>query len=263
MVNKESLVELYSTRGLSTRAVAKELGVSSATVYKYLKKYDINLRTKSESRQLYFTKNETVNSEFFKKMSPELAYILGLWVTDGCAYERGSYSIGLKDKEVIDWVADTIGYKNKIWQINEPKGNSTRFFIQFTNQEVKKVFDRYKIVPNKSFTTEVPEIPLEYMQHFIRGVFEGDGSIGKYKYSYSVNIVGASETFISQIKGIIEKEIGGNRTIKYDKRGNGLFLYHIYGKEAINKLGEWIYPEGTFGMIRKKNKFLELRESLN
>lgn len=262
MLNKEVLLELYETKGMSTRAVAKELGVSSATVQKYIKKYDINLRTKSQSRQLYFEKNETVNSNFFNKMSPELAYILGLWITDGCAYERGSYSIGLKDKEVIEWIADTIGYKNKIWELHEERNNSKRYFIQFTNQTVKKVFDSYNIFPNKSLKTEVPKIPKEYTSHFIRGVFEGDGHIGKYKYSYIVSIVGASEKFISSIKEIIEHEIGGIRTIKYDKRGNGLFLYNIYGKESINKLGEWLYPEGTFGMIRKQNKFLELKESL-
>lgn len=247
---------------MSTRAVAKELGISSSTVQKYLKKYDISLRTKSQSRQLYFEKNETVNSEFFNRMSPELAYILGLWITDGCAYDRGSYSIGLKDKEVVEWVSETIGYKNKIWEITEKRNNSKRYFIQFTNQDVKKVFDKYKVVPNKSLKTEVPEIPKEYMSHFVRGVFEGDGHIGKHGYSYTVSIVGASEKFISSIKEIIEQEIGGSRTVKYDKRGNGLFLYNVYGKESINKLGEWLYPEGTFGMIRKKNKFLDLMESL-
>jgi hypothetical protein len=262
MLNKEVLVEMYETKGLSTRAVAKELGVSSATVQKYLKMYGIHLRTKSQSRRLHFEKNETVNSEFFTKMSPELAYILGLWITDGCAYERGSYSIGLKDKEVIEWIVDTIGYKNKIWEIHEKRNNSTRYFIQFTNQSVKNVFDKYKIVPNKSLKTEFPESPKQYLPHFIRGVFEGDGHIGKHGYSYTVSIVGASEEFISSVKDIIEYQIGGNRTVKHDKRGNGLFLYNIYGKESIAKLGKWIYPEGTFGMQRKQNKFLELIESL-
>jgi hypothetical protein len=262
MLNKETLSGMYVSKGMSTRAVAKELGVSSATVQKYLKMHGIELRTKSQSRLLYFEKNETVDSSFFTTMSPELSYILGLWITDGCAYERGSYSIGLKDREVIEWVAKTIGYKNKIWEVADKRSNTKRHYIQFTNQAVKEVFDKYKVIPNKSLITEVPEIPKQYMSHFIRGVFEGDGHIGKYGYSYTVSIVGASEKFISSIKDIIEKEIGGNRTIKYDKRGNGLFLYNIYGKESINKLGEWLYPKETFGMERKLNKFLELRESL-
>lgn len=252
----------YINEGKSLRKVAEEMGVSNATVYKYLTKYGIEVRSKTQSRKLHFENNETVNSDFFRTMSPELAYILGLWITDGCAYERGSYSIGLKDKDVIEWVAKTIGYKNKIWEITEKLNTSKRYYIQFTNQAVKEVFDHYGIVPKKSFITQIPDIPKEFMPHFMRGVFEGDGSIGKYKWSYSVSIVGASEEFIKGVKSVLEKEIGGDRSIKVDKRGNGLYLYYIYGKEAINNFGDWIYPPGVFGMGRKRNKFLELKTEL-
>ena len=262
MISKDVLAEKYVEEGRSIRSIAKEIGLSYSTVQKYLKKYDIPIRTKSQSRQLYFEKNESVDSTFFKTMSPELSYIIGLWMTDGCAYERGSYSLGLKDKDVIEWVAKTIGYKNKIWEINEQRNNSKRYYIQFTNQIVKDVFDNYGIIPNKSLVTEVPKIPNEYMPHFIRGVFEGDGHIGKHGYSYTVSIVSASRNFINAIKEIIEEKIGGNRSIKYDARGNGLYLYNIYGKETINKFGNWIYPPDVFGMERKLNKFLDLKEAL-
>lgn len=262
MVSKEVLLEKYEGERKSIRAVAKEINKSSSTVLKLLKQYNIPVRNKSQSRLLHFEVNETVNSDFFKTMSPDLAYILGLWITDGCAYERGSYSIGLKDKEVIEWVASKIGYKNKIWEITEKLNGSKRYFIQFTNQIAKQTFDQYGVVPNKSLITKMPTLPKEFIPHFVRGVFEGDGSIGKYKYSYAFSIVSASEEFIVGIKNIIESEIGGDRTIKFDKRGNGLYSYNIYGKDTLNRLGEWLYPAGVFGMERKQRKFAELANEI-
>lgn len=251
MLNKEILIQHYLTEKKSIRQVAKEMNVAPSTVLKNLNQHRIPIRSKSESRQLHFEINETVNSEFFKNMSSELAYILGLWITDGCAYERGSFSIGLKDKDVIEWVANTIGYKNKTWVLEDERSANERYFIQFTNQEVKKVFDRYGIVPNKSLIIKMPDIPYEYIHHFIRGVFEGDGHIGDDR----VSIVSASKEFIFALKSVIEKEIGGDRKIHFDNRGNGLYLYNIYGKSSIKSFGDWVYPSGVFGMARKKNKF--------
>lgn len=263
MITKEQLEIKYCQEKKSMKVVAGELGVSPSTVHKKLKQYGIKPRDRRESKLLYFEQNETVDSSFFKVMSPELAYILGLWITDGCAYERGSFSLGLKDKEVIEWVAKTIGYKNKIWEITEKINGTKRYFMQFTNQEVKKVFDSYGVVPNKSFITAVPDLPKEFLPHFVRGVFEGDGHIGKYKSSYTVSIVSASKVFIDRLKEVIEDEIGGDRVVRFDKRGKGLYLYNVYGKETINEFGKWIYPENTFGMERKLKKFIELRNSLS
>lgn len=251
ILNKEALTKYYLTEKKSIRQVAKEMSVAPSTILKNLKEYGIPIRDKSQSRKLYFEINETVDSEFFKSMSPELAYILGLWITDGCTYERGSFSIGLKDKDVIEWVANTIGYKNKTWVLEGERSANERYFIQFTNQEVKKVFDKYGIVPNKSLIIKMPDIPNEYIPHFIRGVFEGDGHVGDDR----VSIVSASKEFIYSIKSVIEKEIGGDRKIYFDNRGNGLYLYNIYGKSSIKSFGDWVYPSGVFGMARKKNKF--------
>ncbi|MDY4183935.1 MAG: LAGLIDADG family homing endonuclease [Candidatus Onthovivens sp.] len=47
-------------------------------------------------------------------------------------------------------------------------------------------------------------MPEEYIHHFIRGYFDGDGSISKYqkkenyKYSYHINIVGTQD-FITKL----------------------------------------------------------------
>jgi len=61
----------------------------------------------------------------------------------------------------------------------------------------------------KSLTIKFPEIPKEYVSDFIRGVFDGDGSVYKLKYrrGYASNIVSASRKFIISLKHILEHNI--------------------------------------------------------
>jgi adenine specific DNA methylase Mod len=116
-----------------------------------------------------------VNVEFFKKESPELAYILGLWASDGCIYEN-RMQLQMNDYDVIEWVARTVGFTGEIKEVKLYKGfdiktdevSSIGYLIRFRSNEIRDIFNRYGITAKKSLTIDFPKLPSELIENIIR-----------------------------------------------------------------------------------------------
>lgn len=93
---------------MSLEDIGRFYGVSRVAVYKKLKKYGILQRSKSEARleaqkqgkvpQDFFD----INEDFFCSWSPEMAYVFGLIITDGCISKTGTVSLSINDKELLE-----------------------------------------------------------------------------------------------------------------------------------------------------------------
>jgi intein/homing endonuclease len=211
-----------------------------------------------------------INVDFFKKESPELAYILGLWASDGCVHENRMQLV-MNDYDVVAWVAKTIGYTGEIKEIKhyggfEQKTNevtSIGYSIRFRSNEVRDIFNNYGITAKKSLTIDFPRLPEELIPHFIRGVFDGDGGIylaqrninGKLYNRSKVHFTSGSIDFLRELKNQIEAQIGNDVQIT---KGTRCFIYAFESKKDVKKFGSWIYSHGAFGAERKRSKFAEL-----
>jgi hypothetical protein len=217
----------------------------------------------------------SVNVEFFKKPSPELAYILGLWASDGCIY-KNTLQIHMNDKDVIYWIAQTIGFNKPIKEIERTGGfyektdkvTSIGYFLRFHSKEVREIFESYGITAKKSKTIQFPNLPEELIPHFIRGVFDGDGGIyvtkrkinGKYYDRCKVHFTSGSYDFLCGLKAAIEEELGNNVKIT---KGTRCFIYAFESKKDVIKFAEWIYQNNSFGSARKKREFIKLGANLS
>ena len=81
------------------------------------------------------------------------------------------------------------------------------------------------INPCKSFNIEFPFVPEEYLHHFVRGYFDGDGYV-KYE-TYTVSFVGGSYSFMNSLHQILQ-----NRNLRVDllKTKQTLSRYFIWKK---------------------------------
>jgi hypothetical protein len=211
-----------------------------------------------------------VNVEFFKKESPELAYILGLWASDGCVHENRMQLV-MNDYDVIEWVAKTIGFTGDIKEIEHRGGfevktseiTSIGYSIRFRSNEVRDIFNEYGITAKKSLTIDFPKLSAELIPHFIRGVFDGDGGIylakkkvnGKYYDRSKVHFTSGSIEFLRELKSKIESHIGNDVQIT---KGTRCFIYAFESKKDVKAFGSWIYDGGAFGVERKRAKFAQL-----
>lgn len=211
-----------------------------------------------------------VNVDFFRKESPELAYILGLWASDGCVYENRMQLV-MNDYDVIEWVAKTIGFTGEIKEIEHHGGfevktseiTSIGYSIRFRSNEIRDIFNNYGITAKKSLTIEFPKLPDELIPHFIRGFFDGDGGIyvakreinGKYYDRTKVHFACGSISFLGELKNRIEAHIGNDVRIT---KGTRCFSYGFEAKSDVKAFGSWIYDGGSFGAERKRAKFAQL-----
>ena len=108
------------------------------------------------------------------------------------------------------------------------------------------------LTTNKTFTIEFPSLDREFIRHFIRGYFDGDGCISKHNNSYNIVIFTASEKFKNSLINIIEQmtEI----KLGVSERDNGYAIY-FNKKEFINIFYKFLYNDSEMFLDRKKNKF--------
>src|SRR3990167_2564304 len=123
-----------------------------------------------------------VDRGFFKKWSPEMAYVLGFFAADGTmvANKRGAHFIEFHstDKQLLFIVKKLFGSNHKIstrdkhnpkWKIG--------YRLQIGSSEMFEDLISLGFTPNKSLTIEFPKVPRRLLGDFIRGYFDGDGCI--------------------------------------------------------------------------------------
>jgi len=187
-----------------------------------------------------------VNNEFFKEWSNELAYVIGFFFADGSIsnyekYGKKYVQFACNDKDIIQKIADVCGYKNKVLTF---KNGLSR--ISFAGDFIWNFFNSLGFDNNKTYNAKVPVDIIKRQclhNHFIRGVFDGDGSLCTNKKSGrrypSVNIIGTENLirFIAKEAPTFNGFYKCKHSIAWRINYNGYkalsFLNYIYGNSNI------------------------------
>lgn len=290
-LTKEKLIELYIEKELSMSEIGKLAGTSRTNVYLKMKKLDVPIRTKKESRDLALDKSKlkykTVNSNdneiitlkrkkyntnFFGKWSNEMAYTLGLIFTDGNVfyskapnnvnYVQGTFAFGQKDKELITKISNLIGYEGKIQFRKERHdkkiSRSEIYMIIINSSDLLLQLERFNITPNKSMDMKFPEIPTQYLKHFIRGCWDGDGSVYMENNRIRASYVSGSLSFIENLMEILE-DFGLSKRKLYQHKHSDSYYFRYVSDDDCQKLYNLMYknvsPELYYS--KKYNVFKE------
>ena len=258
-LNKEELGRLYFEEKKSLEDIARLHGVSRVAVWKYCRASGLTRRNRSEAR-LEAQKKEKVpqryiyiNDKFFSVWNSEMAYILGLLMTDGCLSraKKGSYRISLclNDRELLEKVAKVIGSNHAIASSKHQKG---LFIFIFGRRRLVEDLMILGMKPRKSLNLRFPEVPKEYLRDFIRGVFDGDGCVfyrnGSKGKLLNVSCVSGSKRFIDGLESVLQslgmpkKKIYEHQNIQnkntyYTLRychGDSIILFKIMYKDIKN-----------------------------
>lgn len=188
-------------------------------------------------------------------------YILGLIWSDGnLNKELNKVSLCFKDLDFVKLLYPYFSdiHKHKIYSYKR-NGYSSHLIINTNSYFIEELIS-YGLTPNKSYTITYPKnIPEEYSYSFIRGVFDGDGSVyiqNRYKNTtyLGVTIVSANKQFLESIQKILKKEFIDSNII-LDFRGSVCCL-KIYKKDSIKKFFNFIYKDTKFYLQKKRNVFI-------
>jgi len=268
-ITKEELETLYIEEKVSTKRITEKLGIGMGTLHRLFKMYGIETRTKIEGKRLEKSQNVNANVDFFRNDSAEKFYVVGLIASDG--FVKGNIvSFTSKDYELAKFFADTIGFKNAIrketHKLTDKVTNSYK--VQFSSAEVVSLLLEYGITERKSLSFFPTNIPNEFLADFLRGVFDGDGSISFIKrrdtgaLSSKFTIVTASEDFAMFMHKVFSELGVPINKIVCDKRGNKLYSVSAGNRKSIASITKWLYGSEfeKFGLSRKKEKMIEITE---
>ena len=197
--------------------------------------------------------------------TPELAYVVGLIVTDGCLSPDGRHlTFTSCDMQLVETFKKILNLKNKIG-----KTETRALRIQFGDIQFYKWLLSIGLTSNKSCTIGKISVPKKYFRDFIRGHLDGDGSITVYMDKYNtykkpeyiykrlfIRLVSASKEHILWLRENISNnlEVKGkiHKTKIMPPSKVPLYILKFMKKESMKLLKEVYYDESLPCLNRKR-----------
>jgi len=127
------------------------------------------------------------NENFFKRWTPEMAYVLGFFTADGnmIKNKRGAHFIEFQitDKNLLERIRGLLGSNHKIAVHKRNTKWKPSYRLQIGSKTIFHDLLKLGLTPNKSRRLNVPNMPKRYFPDFIRGYFDGDGCVSFGTYS--------------------------------------------------------------------------------
>lgn len=239
------VLRLYDAR-VPVMDIAERFNCSNVTIYNCLERLGVRRRPIDLAKRV-----ADVNDNCFAQIDSEWsAYVLGLLFADGCLSSgENRLSFVSKDFYLVDVVLAGIVPKQR------PRKCVRGYFhgVVFS-AIIKSDLIRLGCVPNKTHGLEFPrcdQVPLEFVHHFARGYFDGDGCVftRSEKEYINVHIVG-TEKFLMGLR-----DAAGFRAGVHKRTGKNVFYYGISSHAETMRFRDWLYRDATIYLNRKREVF--------
>jgi len=199
------------------------------------------------------------DNEFFNNLTEKSAYVAGFIAADGYLNIKANrIEIALKatDRIHLSNIANAMKYNGPIY--NKLSTNAVKLQITSTKL-LEDVINILGVRNNKSLTLESANIPPTLLNHFIRGYFDGDGTIKPDKKC--IRILG-TEKFLEWIDEIISNTLYTNRKVPKKKGHENVYILGYYGEDMI-KVCDWLYTGSSICLERKYQRYVKLSSEHN
>ena len=215
-------------------------------------------------------KRTPVNDNYFKKINSEdKAYFLGLIATDGTIsgdlknQKRRKLTIKLKaeDAHILKKFKKCLKTEKKLYYYGVKYYGKTKtksnpvYALEINSEKIHSDLTRLGIGENKTKLLNFPNykiVPKNLIRHYIRGVFDGDGSINQGATSeIGLTFTSGSKRFLTGLKKELSK-LGVKNTWIMD-------VYRFKGKIKV-KQDYWYFK--VRGHLKKKKRTIPVRDKL-
>ena len=268
-VPRPTITRWFKLFGVSTQTHHRFTDKNLASWLYKTGKLKRKIRVKGPDRRIQGTK-QNVNVDFFKRWSPEMAYVLGFFSADGGMFINSGGSKYLQftspDYEILLKIKRSLGAKQRI-SLKRKYQNCRKdcYLLQVGSKEMFADLRKLGFTPNKESTLIFPNVPDRYLCHFVRGNFDGDGCVTygyynrkdrpnkKYFYFQSKFACGSRE-FLEVLSSRLSARTNiGSGSIC--SKGKAWEL--LYSKKDTIELFNYMYDGTTSAkyLERKYNKF--------
>lgn len=198
--------------------------------------------------------------EFLNKESELRSYFLGLFVSDGWLDNKRGVYLSVKDKQIIDQLAEETNYTNKITHI-------TKSVTNYGKQDMYRLgyCKLHAQMRELGFTTKktghefIPSEIDNTFEHFLRGLSDGDGCFytvkrKKNKTYLQWELTCASERFLIDLRDEISNRIERCSCLKVKQRQGTkkpVFRIRCNQNDASVALANYMYKKAKIKLDRK------------
>lgn len=248
--------EIGAIAGRCRTAVTRyrnQFGVLSWAQKNGTRRYQSSYESKPGAKRAFNHRLNCNENCFAEIDTPEKAYWLGLLAADGwivtCRGEVTGVALALhsRDMELLNGYARFIGFKH------EPKRTRPGVDlhqIKVASKTMALDLVKHGIVPRKSKVLELPELPEQLQGHFLRGLFDGDGSVTVRNDTIAAQLTTASERLADQVKHLLDELLPRPCSLGRDRSA---FVLRWYADNAI-ELARYMYQGDTSTRPRMERK---------
>jgi hypothetical protein len=223
-------------------------------------------RFKLNYHKCYRKGKENLNHNFFHEIDSEIkAYLLGYITADGCVVNN-SLQIASIDLELLELIKSYISpdqtiYKCKL-RINKANNGqqSQKYCIHINNMHLINDLAQYGIIPNKTYKNMLfPDLKPDLIKHYIRGFFDGDGSIylNKSRNTAQIKFSNTSLNILQTIQNYFNFCNFYYEIFPSSVKGINIYYMSNNSRAGIKGIFKSMYNNSNFFLSRKYNKFLE------
>lgn len=257
---EQEIIEQYESK--TSTELAKEYNVSKSKIVQVWSK--ANLKGK-DAYIYHYDKN------FFDKIdSDEKAYWVGFIAADGCIYcpknnrqKILSISLSIEDESHLEKLNKSL-HSNKPISYTSRKGEKGQLLrycnLQFSSDKLCDDLIKIGVTPKKTYSVNFPKISENFLPAYIRGYFDGDGSISKSFEKNTLHICNVTITGFSQnlrnFQNYLESNGIKSSLVKdkrdYHKEENEFFGHLTFtNKDMKKKFLHFIYDNASVYLDRK------------
>ncbi len=242
--------------GMKVRDIAQECGVSKATIRNWKRHFGLKRETNMCR----------VNASYFKKIdTAEKAYWLGFLSADGCVQNENNKRVSLvlteRDKAHVELFRQHIGSTHAV--VYRPPTNRTIrgkeylcsacYGVHVYSKDMVSDLINNGVIPRKTNSLKSPKLNKALVRHWIRGYFDGDGSISIGSNGQRLGNVEGTKSVVE----FIHKYCPVFGKPYYQSKYN-IWISAFCGNRNAIKLAKYLYnsdKESIICLERKRIKF--------
>lgn len=260
---KEWLESEYVIKGRRLDDIAVQFDKDRSTIALWVKKFGLK---RPRIMPVRSAKRYAVNDHYFETIDTERkAYWLGFLAADGCVQNsKGKRILTVElqsgDRDHLETLKSDLGYTGPIYydRVREKFGKITRSdLLQVTSWRVAAHLEGHGLPPRKSKILKPPAIEEDLVRHWIRGYFDGDGSVSIVQTTR--NICG-SFFGTKQVTEWIASHLQASYCTKafaYEVVAKNGWQLCFNGNGVAARIASYLYRDATIYLQRKHAKFHE------
>ena len=188
-----------------------------------------------------------------------MAYILGFIFADGCLVEHknGYHGLDITSKDIghLRLIKKQLKAEHKISK--KERG----YRIEIRNRDIYNDLIKLGLTPRKSKIIKFPQIPQRYSSPFIRGLFDGDGSVmvwqePRWRHTWQIrtSFTSGSQSFLQDLNKHL-RSVAGLLRGKVSPVRRGYHLRYLSMPECLILYKFMYHGNSNLYLKRKKDKF--------